>query len=82
MPWATLMDVFRSKSMTSQQEVLDVVGEKWYVTYDQDGEKMMGLCNHHQALPKLISHIRSLGGKNIVIVDKTIFFVDDNDDAA
>lgn len=65
--------------MTTQQEVLDVVGEKWFCTYDQDGQQMMALCNHHKAIPELISMIRGNGGKNIHIIDQTIFFVDDKD---
>jgi hypothetical protein len=67
-------------SETTQQQVLDVVGEKWVVIYTKDNEKMMGMCNHHQALPGLISMIRSDGGKNIIIEDQTIFFVDNNDE--
>ena len=67
-------------SEATQQDVLDVVGEKWVVTYDLAGVKAGGMCNHHQSLPELISKIRATGVKNIHIVDKTIFFVEDNDD--
>jgi len=67
-------------SNTTQQQVLDVVGEKWVVTYTQNGEEAMGLCDHHRALPALVSDIRAMGGKNIRIEDKTIFFVNDSDE--
>lgn len=57
--------------------ILDVVGQKWVVTFDMpDGTKSMGMCNSHLILPKMIDKIRLDGGKNIVITDKTIFFVD------
>ncbi len=62
---------------TTKEDVLAVCGEKWVVDFiNADGTKNMGLCNHHQALPKLIQQIRSQGGKNIKITDQTIFFYD------
>jgi hypothetical protein len=65
---------------TDRDLVLKAVGEKWVVTYCMpDGKKNMGLCNSHLSLPDMIVGIRSSGGKNIVITDKTIFFVDDEE---
>lgn len=66
--------------MATQEEVLEVCGEKWVVDFhNPDGSKNMALCNHHQSLPGLIQHIRSVGGKNIIIHDKTIFFYDEEE---
>ena len=65
---------------TTQQAVLDLIGEKWVITYTVNGEKFMGMCNHNQSLPALIIQIRTSGGKNIAIKDQTVFFVDDSDE--
>jgi hypothetical protein len=44
-----------------------------------DGSKNGGIANHHHILPLIINKIRVMGGKNIVITDKTIFFFDGED---
>jgi hypothetical protein len=45
-----------------------------------DGSKNGGIANHHHALPSIINKIREMGGKNLVITDKTIFFFDGDED--
>ena len=64
-----------------KQKILDLVGQKWVIRFNNsDGTKNMGLSNSHLTLPGVINTIRSMGGKNIVITDETIFFVDDKED--
>ncbi len=64
-----------------KQQILDLVGQKWIFEFDMpDGSKGGGICNTHLVLPDIINKIRGRGGKNIVIRDKTIFFVDDKED--
>lgn len=66
-----------NKTIEEKDLILEVIGQKWVVTFDMpDGTKSGGMFNSHLALPSIISKIRSDGGKNIVITDRTIFFVD------
>ncbi len=60
--------------------IIETVGQKWVITFDANGTKCMGMCGSHLMLPNMINKIRESGGKNIVITDKTIFFVDDDED--
>ncbi len=58
--------------------ILKTTNQKWEFTYENSyGAKRNGTCNTHLSLPDMINKIRQDGGKNIVITDKTIFFVDD-----
>lgn len=69
--------------MTNEERdlILETVGQKWVFTFDRsDGKKCMGMCNSHHGLPDIINKIRESGGKNIVIKDRTIFFVDDDEE--
>ena len=61
-----------------KQKILDFIGQKWVVYFDNsNGTKNMGMCNSHLMLPDIINKIRKMNGKNIVIRDETIFFVDE-----
>jgi hypothetical protein len=48
-------------------------GEKWVVRYkEKSGAAGMGMANHWQCLPIMISQILQSGGHGIVITDETI----------
>jgi hypothetical protein len=61
--------------------ILETVGQKWIMEFTMpDGSKNMGMANSHHSLPIMINKAREMGGKNIIITDKTIFFVDDENE--
>jgi hypothetical protein len=61
--------------------ILETVGQKWFFEFTMpDGSKNGGIANHHHAIPFIINKIREMGGKNLVITDKTIFFFDEDED--
>ncbi len=61
--------------------IINAIGQKWVAEFTMpDGSPNMGICDHHHQLPMFVNTIREMGGKNIVIKDKTILFVDDQED--
>lgn len=71
-------DLFKSVGkMNTEDEVLRLCGEKWVAHFDTpDGGKSMAITSSCQGLMIMVREIRSLGGRNIVIKDETLFFCD------
>lgn len=64
------------------EQVLQIIGEKWVVSFTDVEGLNGGYCNDHTKLPELVKTIRAMGGKNIVLTDKTPFYYEPKENCA